>query len=497
MEINARNKLKAKSLRIIFFLSVLLCMAPLYAQEVPATEEPQQKEQERFLVDFDFRDADIRDVARAFSRISKTNIIVSDDVKANVTMKVQTMDWKEALTMILGAYNITLMEKDSYIIITTAERRKQAEESGELQTRVVSLNFVNVVDTQKTLLSMLSSRGRIEIDARTNSLVITDIPEKADKIHNVALELDTKTPQVMIEALIVTVKLNDDEQFGIDWLLKPVETNEWSFRQDLSLGRSTGFQAGWAKTVLPTWADLSTLIEYWKEQKRVNILASPRVMTLDNFTATIDLTEQVPYTSQSQSTSGSGETVQSTQFKDIPISLYVKPHITKDNYIFMNIKTEQSIHSGDTSDFQPIVDSRKAETNVMVRDGETVVIGGLRKKEHTTTVDKLPFISDIPYVGNLFKKTITAEVDTELLIFVTPRIVTEAMMTEHEKAQLAASSVLKEYDEKGLNEKGKSLKQNRVKEIPKPQEQIKTAGDVPGLFGQGVPFPLRPPSELK
>lgn len=484
-------------LRIRLIVSFLLFVSPLaytYADDPVAPVENGKKEEVRFPVDFDFRDADIRDVARAFSHISQKNIIVSDDVKANVTLRVQAMDWKEALNMILGAYNITLLEKDDYIIITTAERRKQAEEAGALETRVVRLNFVNVADTQKTLVSMLTSRGRIEIDTRTNSLVVTDIPDRVNQIQQVAVQLDTKTPQVMIEALILTVKLTDDEQLGIDWTLKPVENSEWKFNQALSLGRSTGFQIDWSKTVLPTWADLATLIEYWKEQKRVNIIANPRVLTLDNLTATIDLTEQVPYLSQTQSTSGSSEVVQSTQFKDIPISLYVKPHITKDNFIFMNIKTEQSIHSGDTSDNQPIVDSRKAETNVMVKSGETVVIGGLRKKEYTTTEDKLPFLGDLPGLGHLFKKTIKTQVDTELVIFITPRIATDVVLSDEDAKRLGKAQRMN-AGEKPEQKEMRQLRKTEAAPIDSSQ-QVHQENNA-AVLRKATPFPLRAPTEIK
>jgi type II secretory pathway component GspD/PulD (secretin) len=144
--------------------------------------------------------------------------------------------------------------------------------------------------------------------------------------------------------------------------------------------------------------------------------------------ANIDLTEQVPYTEQSTSTQSSSS-VTSVQFKDVPVKLIVKPHVTKDNYIIMNVQTEQSYHSGDIGG-QPIIDSRKAETNVMVGDGQTIVIGGLRKKENTQTVSKLPILGDIPFFGNAFKKTVKAAIDTELIILVTPYLATNEKLAQ-------------------------------------------------------------------
>jgi len=437
-----KNKIKA-SLYILFLFSTIF-VGFIYSraeESLQTAAQPEIKEEAKLLVDLEFKDADIKDVARAFSRISGINIIVSDEVKAKVTLRVQSMDWREALNMILGAYNLTVLEKENYIVITTFERRRRAEESGDLQTRVLTFNFVDVSDTQKTLASMLTSRGKIEVDTRTNSLVITDIPERIDKIQDVALKLDTKTPQVMIEAMMLTVKLNDDEQIGIDWTVTHKTRSERVIDQDLALGKSGGLDIKYGKTLL-SWANFTSTLEYWREQKKVDILANPRVLTLDNLTAMIDLTEQVPYTQQVTSTDSTSSAT-STQFKDVPITLYVKPHITKDNYIFMNIKTEQSYLTGYTSDVQPIIDSRKAETNVMVRDGETIVIGGLRKKEDSTTVDKLPILGDIPFLGHLFRKTVKAKVNTELLIFVTPYIATEVKLTEDEIKQLDKAEEMK------------------------------------------------------
>jgi len=389
------------------------------------------------LVDLDLKDADMKDVARALSRISGKNIIVSDDVKAKVAMRVKNMNWKEALNMILETYGLTMLEKKNYIVITTFEKRRAVEESGDLQTKIITLNFVDITAIQKTLASMLSKRGKIETDARTNSLVITDIPEVVNTMEKVAFQLDTKTPQVMIEAMMLTVKLNDDEKLGVNWDIIHKDRPEREITQSLGLGTTAGsdyfWQIKYGKTLL-SWVNFSATLDMLIEQQRAEILANPRVLTLDNLPANIDLTEQVPYTQQSTSTESSSS-VTSVQFKDVPVKLIVKPHITKDNYIIMNVQTEQSYRSGLVQG-QPIIDSRKAETNVMVRDGETIVIGGLRKKEDTRTVDKLPLLGNLPFLGTLFRKTVNSTVDTELIIFVTPYIATDTKLAQVERKHI-------------------------------------------------------------
>jgi type IV pilus assembly protein PilQ len=405
---------------------------PAAAEVVPAGAVAAAEAVSRQLpVDLDLKDADIRDVARAFSRISGVNIIVSDDVSAKITLRVQSMDWRQALNMILGAYNITSIEEKDYIVITTLGKRRTAEEGGDLLTKVITLNFVGVENLQKTLQSMLTGRGKLEVDSRSNSLVVTDIAERIVKIGEVAVQLDTRTPQVMIEAMIVDVKLTDQDQMGIDWQiahkLRPERSIETSQQLDLDTSDVT---LNYGKTFAP-WANFTGYLQLWAEDKKVNILANPRVLTLDNLTAQIEILEQIPYSSSTTTDQG---TVTNTEFKDAGVKLYVKPHITKDNFVILNIKTEQSFRSGWTPDNQPVIDSRKAETNLMVKDGETIVIGGLRKKEDTTTVDKIPLLGDIPFVGALFRKTQKDKIDTELLIFITPLVTVEQKLTSSERA---------------------------------------------------------------
>lgn len=455
--------MKDKTKVALFIFLSSLCILFAQAEEPTVTVQLQDKKDAKVAVDLDIKDADIKDVARALSRISGKNIIVSEEAKAKVTLRVKDVDWREALNMIVSAYNFAVLEEENYILITTLEKRRAAEEGGELQTRIIRFNFMDVNEMQKTLSSMLTPRGKIEIDVRTNSLVITDIPGRIDKIQEITLQLDTKTPQVLIEAMMLTVKLTGDEQLGVDWTMTHKKMPEIKVNQTLNVSSSRIGYIKYGKTLLP-WADFNATIDFWLQNKKAQILANPRILTLDNLTAAIELTEQEPYTQQT--TTDQGTPVATTQFKDVPIKLYVKPHITKDKHIFMNIKTEQSYRTGYTSTNQPIIDSRKAETNVMVKDGETVVIGGLRKKEDTTTIDKFPLLGDIPFLGYLFRRTVKAKVDTELIIFVTPYIATDVKLTEAEQKHL------ERVEEMEGKEKGKKKKISLLTE----------------------PYPLRPPS---
>jgi type IV pilus assembly protein PilQ len=439
--------------RILWFFLIIIVFLIYYsvynseAQETTETSEvlvEQESKSSEELINLDFEETDIRDVMRVLAQKGGVNIILGQDVAANVTIQLKGVTWEKALDIILKNYNLTYKKEGNLIRVMTLEQLRLEEEKVPLTTQIITLDFADVEDIKGSLESMLSSRGAIQINARTNSLIITDIPDRVKLIKEIAENLDLRTPQVMIEALMADVKLTDQDSFGIDWTFTPNKREkEYSFTQSLQLAGSTAGSIIFNKTLLEK-IDITSLLEFWRENKRVNILANPRVMTLDNMTATIELTEQIPYSSTQQTEQGS---YTSTQFKEAGIKLYVTPQITKkENYISMNIKVEQSFRSGWTDDNQPIIDSRSAETNLMVRDGETIVIGGLRKKEDTVTIDKVPILGDIPLLGALFRKSIKDVTDIDLVIFVTPTIVEEPRFTKKERERFERFSEKREYE---------------------------------------------------
>ena len=406
----------------------------LETQEIPEpsiVSDIEQTEPIGVLLSLDFEDTDIKDVIRVLAHKGGVNIILGQDVEATVTIQLKDVTWERALDVILKNYNLTYKKEEGLIRVITLEQLRLEEEKIPMVTEVFTLDFADVTSIKSSLESMLSSRGSIQINTRMNSLIITDIPDRVKLIKQISQDLDLRTPQVMIEALMADVKLTDQDSFGIDWTLTANKLEkEYIYTQGLQLAGSTSGSIIFNKTLFEKF-DLDSLVEFWKENKRVNILANPRVMTLDNLTATIELTEQIPFTSTQQTEQGS---YSSTSFKEAGIKLYVTPHITtKKNYISMNIKVQQSFRSGWTDDNQPIIDSRSAETNLMVKDSETIVIGGLRKKEDTLTVDKIPILGDIPLLGAFFRKSVKDVTDIDLIIFVTPTIITEPRFSKKEK----------------------------------------------------------------
>ncbi len=450
-----RNKTKL----FLVLLFIFLCKGNLLPAEPPA-EAKITPGQVSGLIDLDVKDVDIKEIARIFSRLSGLNFVVGDDVAARVTFKGTNVDWETALNMILKTYNLTYSREGNFLRILSYAKLRQEEEGVPLVTKVIFLNFAKADDMRSALDTIRSNRGRVNTDAKTNSLIVTDTPDAIKKMLGIIKDLDKRTPQVMIEAMMVDVKLTAGEQLGINWTVTHKERLERSFTQSLSANLAGGV-IYYGKTLLP-YANLKAIIDFWCENKKAEVLANPKVLTLDGLAAKIELVEQIAYT-ESQVNPTTGGVTTSTGFKDVGIKLDVTPHISSGGFVSLEIKTEQSFQTG-TVNNQPTIDSRKAETNLLAADGETIVIGGLKKRDSTFTVTKIPIVGSIPVLGRLFQKRVKTSTDTELLIFVTPYIMTENLLTAKEKEALG-----------------------KFKEPPSKKEVLKLL--------KKPPFPLRAPAK--
>jgi len=441
----------------------------------------------------DFRDADIREVARVLSKISGVSILVSEDVKANVTVNIEGVTWRVALELILRTYNIAYIEKDNFIVLVSYEKIQLEQDKTPLTTNIITLNFVDIDAAKSYLKAILSKRGTLEGDPRTNSLIITDTPDLISKAKEIVYQLDIRTPQVLIDVLMVDKKIEDDFNLGIEWTLSDTNVNvpTRSIEQSLLTSDAT-ITLEYGKTILNSTLLASTL-KAWKEDSKVDIIANPKIITIDNKTAEINISEQVPYTSKSESTDGGSTS--STQFKDIGVILKVKPHITSDGHIIMDIETEQSFlvkFVGTSDDLQPQIDSRKSNTTMMVRDHETVVIGGLKKKDTTHTINKIPILGDIPFIGRLFRKLSIDDTAKELLLFVTPMILKDSDLPTRSKKENTIDKERNFIHEKRLvNDSRKTLStsleqqpNDTTKEILKKIEIPVTAKDITPISTQ-------------
>ncbi len=438
---------KKNRLRLFFYFSLLIFLSfILYAQpssqneekvendKIEAREEQKNIEEKTKLISLDVKDADIRDVMRMFSQVSGVNIIVSEGVKGKLTLSLTNVNWENALNMILRTNNLVSVREGKFLRIMTYDKFRREQENVPLVTETVFLNFVKAEEVIRLLEPLRSSRGRVVAHSTTNSLVITEIPEKIKEMMAVIKRIDKRTPQVMIEVLMVDIKLTSDDRLGINWSAVHKDIPERSITQSLGVGSAATGVIRYGKTLLSK-ATLSVTIDSLCQRGRAEILANPKVMTENGKPARINLVEEIPYL-ESTVTPTTGGVTQSYSFKEAGITLEVTPHINKESFVSIELKTEQSYQTGTTSTGQPVIDSREAETNLLVKDGETVVIGGLRKKETTHTVDSIPILGKIPLLGILFRKSLKTGSDTELLIFITPSIIKEAKLTFQEKREV-------------------------------------------------------------
>lgn len=422
---------------------------------------------ENKLISIDVKDVEMKDIARMMSRVSGLNIVVSDAVQQKVTLRVNNVKWEDALNIILKTYNITSVREGDFLRIVTYRELREEEEGVPLETKVVFLNFAKVEPIKETLTPLLSSRGKISIDIKSNCLIITDIPEYTKKLINVVKKLDKRTPQVLIEALMLDIKLTEGDKFGVQWYAyDKKKAEDWDYTNDkyMMQNLSSSSVEGMIQFGKPAYKNLELigLIDFLRQNMKAEVLANPKVMTLDGLKAKIELVEQVPFV-QSTISSDTGAITSTVTFKEVGIILEVTPTISAEGFVSLVIKTEQSFRTGVIGG-QPIIDSRKAETNLLVKSSETIVIGGLRKKSKTETIDKFPLLGDLPIIGKAFQRKIMDTADTELLLFVTPYIIAEAQLTPQEETNI------RKFD--GLRDERQDI--------------------LEGKFEKEEPFPLRP-----
>ncbi|MFH2138817.1 MAG: type IV pilus secretin PilQ [Candidatus Omnitrophota bacterium] len=418
------NYQKKKRISRFLLLSMLVCFGVCGLDPCKAGEADDFST--TGTVSITFRDTDMREVLNILAYKGGVNIIAGDDVTAKVSVQLKDVPWENALDAILKTYNFTYKKEGKLLRVMSLQRALDEETKVPLTTKIIPLNFADVEELKASLAKVLSKRGSITVDKRTNSLIITDIPDVVDKVEAAAIALDTDTPQVLIEAMMVDVKITKDERRGVNLLVD--EKGSGNYYQHVMENSSLENRGVFEFSAVLDALNLSALLDLWQQENRAEILANPKVLTLDNQEAKIEITEEIPYFETVDSGSG---TTTNVKFKEAGIKLYVTPHITSGNFISMNVKPEQSFKSAEILD-NPVIDYRKAETNLLVKDGQTIVIGGLRKVNDTVTYDKIPGFGDIPFFGLFFKKKVISKVETELMIFVTPHIIGDTRLTDKE-----------------------------------------------------------------
>ena len=412
---------------------------------------PGEKKYEGKKISLDFQDADINNIIRLIAEVSDLNIITTEDVKGKVTMRLISIPWDQALDIILKTNKLDMVREGNIIRIAPAtaiaEERKSLmeakravieskiveEEVEELVTESLSISYAKAGELTKNLEKIKSKRGDITIDDRTNTVIVKDTKKKLADMKLLIEKLDKRTPQVLIEARIVEVNRNFSKELGIQWGGGLNMTTDANFPNTIGI---TGSSVGTSAVSLPAAAGTGTggaisatlgsvtgasqldiRLSALESSGRARIISTPKITASDNKEAVIESGRSIPY----PTTSSAGTQV---QFIDATVSLTVTPHITPDNYISMKIvATKNEADFGQQVQGTPSIIKKKATTEVLIKDGDTTVIGGLYKTTKQESVAGVPWFMKIPVIGWLFKKKADTDLGEELLIFITPKII--------------------------------------------------------------------------
>jgi type IV pilus assembly protein PilQ len=429
-------------------------------EELGAEEVDKEEEVEPVYtgtrISLDFKDADIESILRLIAEVSNLNIIAGDDVEGTVTVRLTDIPWDQALDVILLSNNLGKTIDGNILRVAPLdrlERERQAAIAAQeaatklepLRKGLIPVSYADVDELKSVITNskILSPRGSLETDPRTNTLIVIDIEKNIEEVKSMVYELDTPTPQVLIEAKVVQINPTYTKELGVSWEGGYATTSGsdalvgvgGSGGVDIDLGEGTVNTSGTIVDLAPavgpgvggaiSWGYLESgfgifqKIAALEQENKAEIISSPRIMTLDNEEALIEQGTDIPYPKLSE------EGTTETEFKKATLSLKVTPHITADKSIMMEIDVQKDQASAarfalDT----PGIDSRSATTKVLVRNGNTVVIGGVYEETTTDIHNSVPYLGRMPLINFFFKSTTTTRNKTELIIFITPTIVT-------------------------------------------------------------------------
>ncbi len=430
-------------------------------------------------VSFNFQDVPVRTVLQFIAEESKLNLVASDTVQGNITVRLINVPWDQALEIVMRAKgldkrrdgNVIWVAPQAEIAKSEQDRenaRIELENREDLATEFVRINYHNAVDIYKALTEakgigsssggqsggttnndsgFLSPRGRLVADARTNTLMISDIPKKIEAMKRVIYEIDRPVDQVLIEARIVIATdtfvrelgarfgVAGTKQYGgntgvisgnLEDNVSIINDGEHEIPSGLNVNLPVTDPAGSiAYTLLGANFSIDLELSALQREGRGEVISNPRVLTSNQREAVIRQGQEVGYVTLTGVGTGGGQALPNVQFKDVLLELKVTPTITNDNRVFLalNVKKDEVVGTLDTSIGNvPQIAKREVNTAALVDDGQTVVIGGVYEFTDRNSVTKVPFLGDIPFLGNLFKKKSRTKEKAELLIFVTPKV---------------------------------------------------------------------------
>lgn len=375
----------------------------------------------------EFRDADVKDVLRLLGDQEGINILISENVTGTVTASFRGVGFEEILRSILRMNNLRSL-KDGPIL--RVEKREDLVARGEtMSSRVYKLDYARVKNLAETVSKSISPDGVIAIDERTNSIIITESEAALDRVAALIGELDRPTPQVMIEARIVETTTSFARELGIRWGFTRqldggnIEVRGTAANNSLVNLPSNPVYGGVGATFgkLSGSYNLDLELTAMEDKGEGKIVSSPRIATLNNQEANIKSGVEIPL-QEVRVESGVGTT--SIDYVEAFLSLTVTPQVTSDGKIILHIEADRSVPDWTrTIDGIPAIFTREADTNVMVKDGDTVVIGGLLQESDSKDESRVPLLADIPIIGAAFRNKSKLRDTEELLIFITPKLI--------------------------------------------------------------------------
>lgn len=424
--------------------------------------EPQRREDDGSYartMSINMQNADVRTILRAVADFSGRNIIAAPDVAGPVTVALTDVPWREALSVILRANGFGFVEEDGIIRVDTAERLRDeelaekaaAQRSKELEplvTKIVPIDYASAEELSGSVAKMLSARGAVEVDERTNALVVTDVAANVEELMVLARELDTRTPQVHIDAMIIDIDSTKGRELGVTWGATGIAPSELSLSGNAVVNRPITDAAGTLQVgTVQDWANIQVQLQSLERRNLANIISNPRITTTDNREASILVGQKIPLITQDVA----GNPV--TRLETIGIRLIVTPYINSDRQITLDIHPEVSdLSSQATVQGGVIINTSEADTRVLVGNRETAVIGGLIRNVSNDFEAGVPVLKDLPVLGALFRTTSTTTQQRELIVFLTPSIVDADTdrVNDHEGRLLDETNQLLQKNQAGI-----------------------------------------------
>jgi type IV pilus assembly protein PilQ len=468
--------MKSFTIKLIRLYFMIICALLCFCISAVAAESDEPSVDKKVLTDLerrmqkivciDVNEVPIGTVIRQLAEQVDVDLIMSPKVTGNVTVSLSRVSLDEALRCILDVQGAGIIVGENVIRVLPREEMPQISE--RLVTQTFEITYADVAQVVKALEKFKSPQGSVSSIEGTSHIIVTDTESKVRDIANLISTIDRVTPQVLVEVRIYDITSKDNLDLGVDWYAgRRTNTDQSGFpinddiivqhdgentylksRTDPSL--TAAFNAGTNKTenstsaylrfgLLNKYIDAEAMIRAEKENIEAKLLANPRILVIDNEEATFDIVTEYPYVER---TITAGSTTETVKFKNVGVKLVVTPHVAGDNMLRLNIAPEFGVVVSRVqvaSSNVPVVDTRKVNTIALIRDGQAVVLGGLRKKETSQQVNKVPILGDVPILGRLFRFDGESTATTELVVFITPHIVLQPELNQSEQKAFDAT----------------------------------------------------------